>query len=712
MKLVIAEKPSVAKSIAAVIGADQSRDGYLEGNGYLVSWCYGHLIELAQPDGYGEVYKQWNFKSLPIFPGNWKYVIKKDTKSQFQILKNLMNDQRVTSVVCATDAGREGELIFRLVYNATGCRKPMERLWISSMEESAIREGFRSLRQGKEYDSLFDAALCRQESDWLVGINGTRLLTVMFGGRKVLKMGRVQTPTLAMIVARENKIKNFQSQSSYAVQLKLKDFFVESERFEMQEAAEKLLAQCMGKEAIVESVKKEKKTTAPPKLYDLTSLQRDANRLFGFTAKETLDHTQSLYEKKLVTYPRTDSQYLSEDMEDTAAAVINAIFQADIGYRQNGYRPEIKKLLDSSKVTDHHAVIPTVQIAQAALDKLSEGEKKILLLVANRLICAAGARHQYETAHVVFDCGGCKFYASGKTVLQEGWKEIEKGFLQQFRKGTVTDSTEELEDEEPKLPFLREGQQFLCESGGVCEHKTAPPKHYTEDSLLAAMERAGADEMEDDVERKGLGTPATRADIIDNLVSSGYIERSKKSLLPTSAGVNLIAVVPDNFKSAELTAEWENALALVARGEYSREEFMSGIRKMISTMVTEAGQMSPEEREQLAALVGGEEKVLGTCPKCGSNVVPGKFGAYCTGKCGMQLKSALGKTLTEGQVSDLLSGKQIFLKDIKSKNGKTYDAYLYTTGIEEFSYKKEDGTEVSGTQYKFNITFPKGRKRK
>ncbi len=709
MKLVIAEKPSVAKSIADVLGADVARDGYMEGGEYLVSWCYGHLIELAQPDAYGDKYKKWTYDSLPILPQQWTYAIKTDTKSQFKLLKNLMSDQRVTSVVCATDAGREGELIFRLVYMAAGCRKPMERLWISSMEESAIRNGFRHLRPGHEYDRLYDAALCRQEADWLMGINGTRLLTVQYGGRKVLKMGRVQTPTLAMIVEREERIKNFTSQKSYAVHLKLPNIDAVSERFASIEEAERLMLECTGKKARVESVTKENKSIAPPRLYDLTSLQRDANRLFGFTAKETLEYTQSLYEKKLVTYPRTDSQYLSDDMADTARSVIEAVFQNGMSMRLPGYDPDINRLLDSSKVTDHHAVIPTVQVSKINIHSLPDGEQKVLLLAANRLICAAGEKHLYESVKVSISCAGHNFMATGKTVKQDGWKEYDQKFRSQFRKNK---NVKEDEEDEKNLPEVNEGMEYSSVTCAISEHETTPPKRYTEDSLLSAMEHAGAEDMGDEVERKGLGTPATRADIIEKLVQDGFVERQKKILIPTDAGINLIAVVPDNVKSPKLTADWENSLALVAKGEFSRKDFMSGITAMVSSMVADAGNIPEEERQRLAALAGGEGAILGKCPKCGRDVVPGKFGAYCTGKCGMRLNSAMGKTLTTDQVAMLLSGKEIFLQNIQSSKGKSYDAYLYPIGTEDFTYKKDDGTEMNGTQFKFHLVFPKNKKKR
>lgn len=427
MQLVIAEKPSVAKSIADVLGALDRQDGYFEGGGYLVSWCVGHLIELAEPESYGDQWKKWTYESLPVNPEHWQYEIKEDTKEQYDVLYSLLHDSRVDEVVCATDAGREGELIFRLVYEQAGCSKPMKRLWISSMEESAIREGFENLKPGSDYDHLYHSALCRQEADWLVGINGTRLFTVLYGG-KVLKVGRVQTPTLAMLVERESKIMNFKKEQYFMAHILCGGVDAATERIENKTEAEKIAGACLNGQALVTSVVKEEKTVAPPKLYDLTTLQRDANRLFGFTAKQTLEYTQSLYEKKLCTYPRTDSQYLSDDMEQTAGNVIKAIFSSILFEENMMFNPDIKRVLNSKKVTDHHAIIPTMEIAKVDLAALPETERKMLSLVANRLLCATGEKHLYETVKAELACGGYTFATSGKSVLKNGWKDFEDAF--------------------------------------------------------------------------------------------------------------------------------------------------------------------------------------------------------------------------------------------------------------------------------------------
>lgn len=697
MELVIAEKPSVAQSIAAVLGATQRKDGYLEGNEYLVSWCVGHLVELAQPESYEEAWKKWSYESLPIIPQEWQHEVKSDTKAQYQILKKLMHDDRVDAVVCATDAGREGELIFRLTYNMAGCRKPMKRLWISSMEESAIRDGFHNLRPGSDYDKLYHSALCRQEADWLVGINGTRLFTVLYGG-KALKVGRVQTPTLAMLVDRESKIMNFKKEAYYMAHIIENGLDAVSEHISDKTEAERIAGACENGQALVTSVVKEEKWVAPPKLYDLTTLQRDANRLFGFTAKQTLEYTQSLYEKKLVTYPRTDSQYLSDDMEGTAKNVIEAIFNSLLFEQNIMFNPDIKRILNSKKVTDHHAIIPTMEIIKQDLKAIPESEMKILSLCANRLLCATGEKHIYNSTKAVITCNNTVFKVSGKEVWKNGWKEFEDFFKNSYK--TAEDKSDA--EEEKKLPELREGMMIAVEQTKVSKHFTQPPKHYTEDSLLSAMERAGAEDMGDEVERKGLGTPATRADIIEKLVKDGFVKREKKQMIPTEDGMKLITILPDVVKSPKLTADWENELTLVSKGEVTAEQFMSGIEAMVTDLVKTYHSVSDEYKAMFGTGKGGQE-VLGKCPKCGADVVRGKFGAYCTGKCGMNVGKALGVTLSDSQVKSLLQGKKILVKGLKGKKG-SYDAYLIPESIEEFSYTK-DGKEIKGFQYKFKMEF-------
>ena len=704
MQLVIAEKPSVAQQIASVIGAEERKDGYMEGSGSIVSWCVGHLVELAQPDAYSDAWKKWTYESLPMIPENWQHEVKRDTAAQYKVLRELMHDTRVDSVVCATDAGREGELIFRLVYEVAGCNKPMKRLWISSMEESAIRDGFANLKPGSDYVCLYQSALCRQRADWLVGLNGTRLFTVLYGG-KVLKVGRVQTPTLGMLVERETQIMNFRKEQYFMAHILCGGVDAATGRINSRAEAETVAGACKNGQAVVTSAAKEQKSIAPPKLYDLTTLQRDANRLFGFTAKQTLEYVQSLYEKKLATYPRTDSQYLSDDMEQTAKSVIEAIFGSILFQEDVMFNPNIKRVLNSKKVTDHHAIIPTMEIAKADLSTLPEPERKILSLVANRLLCATGEKHLYETVKAELSCGGHTFHASGKSVTHNGWKDFEDAFKRAFKTIEEKESTEE-----KKLPELTEGQTFENMQTKISEHYTTPPKHYTEDSLLSAMERAGAEDMGDNVERKGLGTPATRADIIEKLVKDGFVKREKKQMLPTEDGMKLITVLPDVVKSPKLTADWENALTLVAKGEYSMQEFMGGIEDMVRDLVQTYHSVSEEQKSMFG---GGAQGInagtaLGKCPKCGGDVVKGKFGAYCKNKCGMNVGRAMGAVLSDSQIKSMLEGKKTLVKGLKGKKG-TYDAYLIPEGIEDYSYTK-DGKEIRGSQYKVRLEFPKRKK--
>ena len=697
MQLVIAEKPSVAQSIAGVLGATERKDGYMEGNDYIVSWCVGHLIELAQPESYDEALQKWTYESLPIIPDTWQHEVKSDTKAQYKVLYQLMHDNRVDSVVCATDAGREGELIFRLTYNMADCHKPMKRLWISSMEESAIKEGFSNLRPGSEYDHLYESALCRQEADWLVGINGTRLFTVLYGG-KALKVGRVQTPTLAMLVDREAKIMNFKKEAYYVAHILGNGLDAVSEHICDKAEAEKIAETCANGQALVTAVVKEEKWIAPPKLYDLTTLQRDANRLFGFTAKQTLEYTQSLYEKKLVTYPRTDSQYLSDDMEGTARNVIEAIFNSLLFEQNIMFNPDVKKVLNSKKVTDHHAIIPTMEIVKQDLKAIPESEMKILSLCANRLLCATAEKHIYNCTKAELTCNGMVFKVSGKEIWKNGWKDFEDFFKSSYK--TTEDKKDS--DDTKKLPELTEGMTIEVEQTKVSEHFTQPPKHFTEDSLLSAMERAGSEDMDDDVERKGLGTPATRADLIEQLVKDGFVKREKKQMIPTEDGMKLITVLPDVVKSPKLTADWENELTQVSKGEVSAGQFMAGIKAMVSDLVNTYHSVSDEQKNMFGA--GNLQEVFGTCPKCGGDVVKGKFGAYCKNKCGMNVSRALGVQLSDAQVKSLLAGKKILVKGLKGKKGN-YDAYLIPESIEDFSYIK-DGKEIKGSQYKFKMEFP------
>ena len=693
MKLVIAEKPSVAMSLAAVLGATERKDGYLEGSGYLVSWCVGHLLELAQPEAYKEQYAKWRYEDLPILPENWKYEVPKDKKTQLALLCRLMKDKRVDSVVCATDAGREGELIFRLVYEYAGCNKPMERLWISSMEDAAIREGFDHLRPGSDYDKLYDAAVCRAGADWLIGINATRLFSVLYG--VTLNVGRVMSPTLALLVQRESDIESFISKPFYVPEITCGGFTASGEKMTERSEAEKIRMDCDHNSAFVRSVEKQVKTIQPPRLYDLTTLQRECNRIYGYTAQQTLDYVQSLYEKKLATYPRTDSQYLTKDMQATAASLI--LWLRDNMTFGKGYagEPDIDRVTDDSKVTDHHAIIPTVEIARTDLSELPSGERDVLTLLAVRLLCATTQVHRFEAVTAILDCQGYTFTAKGKTILQSGWKEVERIHRMSIRQS----ETEHKENEAVALPVLQEGQTFEAVSASLREGKTSPPKHYTEDTLLSAMETAGAEDMPEDAERKGLGTPATRAATLEKLVSAGFVQRKKKQLIPTEKGKNLIAVLPDNIKSPILTAEWESMLKQVEYGELSATSFMDQIADMSRTLVKE--HTAPEERfaDLFPSSKGTGHEAVGVCPRCGTPVYEGKKGFFCDNReCSFALWkdnrffSSKKKSITKSVAAALLKEGRISMSGLYSeKTGKTYDAevILDDTGGKYVNFKLE-----------------------
>ncbi|QUO31156.1 DNA topoisomerase 3 [Faecalicatena sp. Marseille-Q4148] len=693
MKLVIAEKPSVAMSLAAVLGATERKDGYLEGSGYLVSWCVGHLLELAQPEAYKEQYAKWRYEDLPILPENWKYEVPKDKKTQLALLCRLMKDKRVDSVVCATDAGREGELIFRLVYEYAGCNKPMERLWISSMEDAAIREGFDHLRPGSDYDKLYDAAVCRAGADWLIGINATRLFSILYG--VTLNVGRVMSPTLALLVQRESDIESFISKPFYVPEITCGGFTASGEKMTERSEAEKIRMDCDHNSAFVRSVEKQVKTIQPPRLYDLTTLQRECNRIYGYTAQQTLDYVQSLYEKKLATYPRTDSQYLTKDMQATAASLILWLRDNMPFGKGCAGEPDIDRVTDDSKVTDHHAIIPTVEIARTDLSELPSGERDVLTLLAVRLLCATTQANRFEAVTAILDCQGYTFTAKGKTILQSGWKEVERIHRMSIRQS----ETEHRENEDAALPVLKEGQTFETVSASLREGKTSPPKHYTEDTLLSAMETAGAEDMPEDAERKGLGTPATRAATLEKLVSAGFVQRKKKQLIPTEKGRNLIAVLPDNIKSPILTAEWESMLKQVEHGELSATSFMDQIADMSRTLVKE--HTAPEERfvDLFPSSRGTTHEAVGVCPRCGAPVYEGKKGFFCDNReCSFALWkdnrffSSKKKSITKSVAAALLKEGRISMSGLYSeKTGKTYDAevILDDTGGKYVNFKLE-----------------------
>ena len=620
MKLVICEKPSVGAAVAAALGVREKKDGYIEGNGYVISWCIGHLVGLAEAAAYGEQYKKWSYDSLPILPQEWQYTVAADKEKQFKILKDLMHRADISEVVNACDAGREGELIFRFVYEMAGCKKPFTRLWISSMETGAIQSGFDNLKDGRGYDALYHSALCRAKADWLIGINATRLFSCLYG--KTLNVGRVQTPTLKMLVDRDAAITSFKKETYYHVRLMLPGTEAASAKICAADEAGKLKAACEASAAVCTSLTREKKTIAPPKLFDLTSLQREANRIYGYTAKQTLDLAQSLYEKKLLTYPRTDSNYLTDDMGDTAESIVSLLcgklpFMAGVSFT-----PELAKVLNSKKVSDHHAIIPTMELAKTDLTTLPESERNILTLAGARLLMATAEPHVYEAVTAVFSCADHDFTAKGRTVIAAGWKDIDRRFRATLKK--KPDSDDEENELALDVPDFTEGQTFDKPAAKVTEHDTTPPKPHNEASLLSAMERAGNEDTDPDAERRGLGTPATRAAVIEKLVKGGFVERKGKQLLPTKDGTNLVCVLPDSLTSPQLTAAWENNLTQIAKGNADPAAFMQGIEAMAQELVKTYASVLGEEQE----LFKPEKTELGKCPRCKSSVYEGKKNYY------------------------------------------------------------------------------------
>lgn len=686
MILVIAEKPSVGAAIGKVLGASSRRDGYLEGNNYIVSWCVGHLVGLADASSYDERFAKWRYSDLPIVPEKWLFEVPKDKQKQFKVLRDLMRDKRVTELVCATDAGREGELIFRLVYKKAGCAKPFKRLWISSLEDSAIREGFAHLRSSGEYDRLYEAALARSKADWIVGINGTRLFSTLY--HKKLVVGRVQTPTLAMLVEREGKITTFHKEKYFNVHISKDSLTADMEKVKTEDEAKAIAAACNKKQAVVSSLKKETKTVNPPKLYDLTTLQREANRYYGFTAQQTLDLVQSLYEKKLLTYPRTDSQFITEDMESTARQVIGIVSRKLPLFEGIIHEPDIGRITNNAKVTDHHAIIPTVQLEKQDLTELPESEQKIIRLIAMRLLSATGEKHIYDETSVTLTCEGYEFKAKGKTVVQDGWKSVERCFKETLK-------SKEKDEPERSLPSLNEKDILSSVDSSVTEHYTSPPKPYTEDSLLSAMETAGNAEFDDDTEKKGLGTPATRAGIIEKLVKGGFVERRGKSLVPTKDGNNLVCVLPEQITSPSMTAEWENTLMQIECGKADADKFLSGIVGMTSELVKAYPFLSDAEANRFDT---GRESI-GKCPRCGSPVYVGKGNYYCSNKeCSFcmwednKFFTSKKKKLTKKIAAELLDKGWCRVTGLYTpKRPQLYDAVirLDDTGGKYVSFKME-----------------------
>jgi DNA topoisomerase-3 len=684
MKLVIAEKPSVGQSIASVLGAVNRKDGYMEGADYLVTWCIGHLVELASADSYDEKYAKWQYEDLPILPHDWHYVVSKGKEKQMKIIGELMKRKDVTEIIAATDAGREGELIFRLVYNKLSCKKPVKRLWISSMEESAIAEGFRNLKSGSDYELLYQSALCRAKADWLVGINATRLFTVLYG--QTLNVGRVMSPTLAMIVERMISIENFKTAPFYTVQLDLGEFTVSGEKMQDNKEAETLCNACDSQNVTIETVERKEKTEKPPKLYDLTTLQREANRQLGFTAEQTLQYVQSLYEKKLVTYPRTDSRYLTEDMQDSVPAVV----ETAAGFFSLQNPPvSMKQVIDNSKVTDHHAIIPTRSVKDCDIQSLPYGEQEILKLIALRLVTAVGENCRYAETVITAKCNGAVFTAKGKVILADGWKSVEKLYL-----ASKKEQPQE-EEKDTALPPVVQGEVFTAKAS-IKEGKTSPPKPFTDDTLLSAMENAN--NAVEDAERKGIGTPATRAGILEKLIHTGFAERKgdkkTKHFIPTHKGIALITVLPKTIKSAQLTAEWEEQLKQIEHGKLSPASFLDSISNMTKDLVSTYTALKNAD-----TLFPSQNESIGKCPRCGNFIVENKKGFCCSDKsCGFALWkeskffTAKKKSLTKVLAVELLKNGKAKLTGCHSeKTGKKYDAIvlLDDTGGKYVNFKME-----------------------
>ena len=670
MRLVVCEKPSVGMTISSLLGAKTRHDGYMEGNGYLVSWCFRHLAELAGADTYSEQYRKWRYDDLPIVPQKWEYLIKEGKHLQFELLRALMSRTDITEVINACDAGREGELIFRTVYYLAGCTRTMKRLWISSMEEEAVRRGFDDLRPGSEYDGLYQSALCRAKADWLVGVNGTRLFSILY--HRKLNVGRVVSPTLALIVQRESEIAAFKTETYYTAELHGDTFTAHSEKQREKPDADRIVQECTGQTMTVKTVASTEKTENPPLLYDLTTLQRDANRLLGYTAQQTLDYVQALYEKKLCTYPRTDSRYLTEDMTGTLPALTEISANIMIAEKPNTIHTD--KICNSSKVTDHHAIVPTVSTGTADVSVLPKGEREILTMIARQLLCAVSEPFRYRETVVTFTCGEHKFTAKGKTILQNGWK----AWLPEDPAETI-------------LPEFREGDVIPVEDMSVKEGKTTPPKRFTEDTLLASMETAGKDAMPDEAERKGIGTPATRAAILEKLITGGFVERKKYSkatrLVPTNTGISLITILPEQLQSPLLTADWEYRLQQIRRGEASADDFIADITDMMTDLTKTYQVIKGAE-----VLFPSGREVVGKCPRCGGEVTESKKGFFCENtECRFGLWrdnkyfAAKHMTLTREHVEKLLADGQVYMTGLYSqKTGKDYDAWVILDDNGEF----------------------------
>lgn len=694
--LVIAEKPSVAQSYAKNLSAYKREDGYLEGESCIVSWCLGHLAEYAQPEEYDPKYEKWQFDDLPILPETWKLKVSKDKKKQFEVIKTLMNRSDVEYLVNGCDAGREGELIFQRVYDLAGCRKPVKRLWISSMEDAAIQKGFQTMKSEEEYKNLCMAAVCRAQADWLIGMNGTRAYTTRYFKRLVV--GRVQTPTLAMLAERQERIEHFQKEAFYKIALTDGKLTVVSENIANEEAADLLAALCNGSTAVVTQMKKERKKSFPPKLYDLTSLQREANRYFGYTAKRTLDMLQELYEEKLITYPRTDSQFVTEDMKDSVEELVEKmpVLLSFVDYEQLGHG--IKRVINNAKVSDHHAILPTKEAVEKGIADLPADKKNLMMLICQQLVQATGEEYLYEQTDITVKCQEHDFKARGKIPVQMGFKEVEKAFKQLCVKA---EPVEEKEKETSIPAGYEEGMRLFPVKAEKTTHYTSPPKPFNEDTLLAAMETAGNKEFDSETEKKGLGTPATRASIIEKLVSSGYAQRKGKQILPSTEGKELVKVMPEYLKSAVMTAEWENQLLLMEKGQITDTQFMGEITSLVRKILEVCREIPEEERRRFQT----EREVIGKCPVCGCDVFEGKQNFYCSNRqCDFALwkenrfLGSMEKNLDKKMARELLDKACTHVKGLYSKKkDMKFDADLLLT--------LEDGKP------RFHLEFPKKKKK-
>ena len=704
--LIVTEKPSVGRELAGVVGAKEKKEGYISGNGYIVTWAIGHLTELAGPEMYDEKFKTWKLETLPVIPDEFKTTVSKKTAAQYKTVKELMSNKEVTELICATDAGREGELIFRRIYEKAGCRKPVKRLWVSSMEDKAIRQGLAAMKDWSEYDNLYYAADCRQKADWLVGINLTRMYSVIHG--RTLNTGRVQTPTLALIVNRQLTIENFKPETYFALTADLGGFFAYA-KVSSKNEAEDIAEKSKGANAVVKSAEKQKKRENPPPLYDLTALQRDANRFFGVSAQQTLDNMQNMYERQLVTYPRTDSRYITSDMETAAKSLTENLLTAGVydditSKKYNRDKINVKQIVNDKKVSDHHAILPTAKVTAAAYGNLPPAERQLMTLVIYRLIISVYTAHVYMAAKAVLDIAGVEFTATGKEILDYGYRTVEEKMKSAlFANPGGAKRADSLVD--VILPEMKEGDVFAVRNMTYEEKQTQPPRPYTEDTLLSAMETAGKTiddaELREAMKDSGLGTPATRASIIEHIIKCGYLNREAKNLTPTQAGRMYISLVVGKVKEPEMTARWEKQLSEIQNGKLPGEIFMTGIIDFLKEIIGET--KNKPQSQSAEPVFKFTREIAGICPNCGKNVLDNPKCYSCeSGKngCGFVIwKKIAGKTISLPLAKVLLSkGKSRVLKGFKSKAGKPFEAMLAVTekdGVKQVSFEFSGNTVQS-----------------